>query len=107
MADPIGSPNNPAAPFVRRSENLDPLAADIRDFTAAVAVAKHKGEENIETSEEVIAFFNPNGLGGAKHFIYNGIMVCPYGQTEQIRKEMNEALSAKLHGAKEGILVGL
>jgi len=87
--------------------NMDPFSEDIRDFQSAVAIAKQTGETEIETSQRIIDFFNPIGLGGAKHFIYQGIIVYPQGESEAIKAEMNESIAKKLHGAKEGVFVGL
>ncbi len=85
----------------------DPFSEEIRNFQATIAIAKQTGEKEIETSQEIIDFFNPTGLGGAKHFIFQGVIVYPIGESEQIKAAMNESIAKKLHGAKEGVLVGL
>lgn len=61
----------------------------------------------MEASPEIIQYYNKKGLNGAEHFIYAGISVFPLGRTEEIKAKENEDLSKRLHGAKEGVLVGL
>lgn len=76
---------------------------ELSEFLAKVAAAKAEGTEWVETSPEVIAHFNPRGLGGAKHFCFQGVLVCAHGQSEAIQKDMDTPLSVKLHGPDEGI----
>lgn len=63
-------------------------------------------EDEIEASDEIIKYYNRNGLGEAKYFIFEGIKVYPMGKTEEIQKTEAEGLAQRLHGAKEGVVVG-
>lgn len=75
-------------------------------FLDKVAVAQANGEEWVETTPEIIKHYNRNGLKGSKFFIFQGIKVCEYGQSEKIEDENNTQLDVKLFGAKEGTVVG-
>jgi hypothetical protein len=67
--------------------------------------AKASGETVIETTPEIIARFNPRGLGSAEYFIYKGIKVMPYGKTEEILNHENEQITKRLHGKEEGTII--
>lgn len=69
-----------------------------RRFEALVSLAIVRREEIVETTDEVINFFNPAGLGGASYFIYKGIKVCREGLTDTLSKELNIA-----HYKKSGL----
>lgn len=70
---------------------------------AKISHAKAQGDDWVETSPEVIAHYNPRGLGGARHFCFQGVLVCEHGQSEAIQKDMDTPLALKLHGPQEGI----
>lgn len=77
------------------------------DFLAKVATAKAEAQRAgevqwVETSPEIIAYLNPRGLGGAKHFAYQGVLVCEHGKREEIEADMETPLAHKLHGKQEG-----
>lgn len=56
----------------------------------------------METSDEVIKYYNPAGLGGAKYFIFEGIKVFPLGLRDEIKGAEEEQMGRRLHGSKEG-----
>lgn len=95
------------SPGVRHSSIYDAVGVEIRDFQTSVAVAKQRGERVMETTQAVIDYFNPMGLGTAKHFIYMGVMVFPSGTSTAELNEMRTSMAFKLHGTKEAIMVGL
>ena len=66
-------------------------------LTRKVMIAKNAGHEYVETTWDVVNFFNPNGLGGAKYFIMNGIMVFPYGEYEKFNHEQGIQLDQVMH----------
>lgn len=73
-------------------------------FLDAIAVARAEGAEWVETTAEIIAHYNPRGLGGAKHFCFQGVKVCERGKRDAIEKEMDAPLAQRLHGAQEGVV---
>ena len=81
---------------------IDDTIETVRTFQDKIAVAQSAGEEWVETTPEIIAHYNRKGLGGAKFFVFQGIKVCETGKREAIEKEMDEPLSARLHGRDEG-----
>jgi len=87
-------------------EITDHFGQDIRDFISQIAVCKSQGMEELESSNEIIKYYNRGGLGDAKYFIFEGIKVYPLGQMETIKKEAEEQMSVRLHGHKEGRVVG-
>lgn len=76
------------------------------EFEGIVAHALHEGEEWVETTPEIVKYFNRNGLKGADYFIYKGIKVCEYGKREAIVDHENEQMDYRLHGKGEGVIVG-
>ena len=80
-------------------------------FLGNIAVAQQMGEEWVETTPEIIQHFNPKGMGinpltekPNRFFIYHGIKVCPKGERESIENEMDQPLSQRIHGEKEGVI---
>lgn len=74
-------------------------------FLDKIAVAQANNEEWVETSPEIIKHFNRNGLGGSEYFVYQGIKVCEYGQSEKIEKDMDTPIGNKLFGPNEGTII--
>lgn len=65
------------------------------------------GDECVETTPEIIAYFNRKGLGQAKYFIYKSLRVGPYDTDwDQIEKDENTPLGVKMHGDQVGRVVG-
>jgi len=90
---------------------IDDVTETVNAFLNKIAAAQGAGEEWVETTPEIIAHFNKRGMGinpltgkPNRHFVFNGIKVCPYGEQEQIETEMSEQLSIRLHGKDEGVL---
>jgi hypothetical protein len=77
-------------------------AGAVTEFMASIAAAKAVGEDWVETSADVIQRMMPQGLGGAKFFIYQGIKVCEYGQKEAVEADMDRPVGERLHGSGEG-----
>ncbi len=81
----------------------------VNEFMARVAVAQLEAVDLgvelpcIEASEAMIKYFNRKGLNGAKYFIYQGVRVCPTGQSEAIEEEEATPLQEKLHGTAGGV----
>ena len=71
-----------------------------------IARAKQEGNEFIETTPEMIQFYNRGGLNGAQYFIYNGIKVFPTGMAEKILNKEGEQMGRRIHGAQEGLASG-
>lgn len=79
----------------------------VSDFKDAIEMAKMSGDEWVETTEEVINYFNKGGLKGAPYFIYNGVKVCRNGDLEKVEDYMNRDLYVEAHGAGSGKRIGL
>lgn len=75
-------------------------------FEGKIAHAKHNGDEWIETSPEVISYFNRKGLGGNEYFMYKDIKVCEYGKRDKIIDRENISMDQRLHGSSEGVIEG-
>ena len=73
----------------------------LSEFIAKIANAKHLGNEWVETSKEIVDYYNPKGLNGAKYFIYDGIKVTEHGKSEEIEEENNQSIGQKIHGSEE------
>lgn len=74
-----------------------------------IALAKRQlkdgtGDGWIETTEDLIKYFNPNGLGGAQYYIHDGIMICKYGDKEKCINNMELSAHERLHGTLDGII---
>lgn len=85
----------------------------VSEFLTSIAIAKHEGQEWVETSKEIIAHYNKRGLGvnpvtgkENRFFIYDGVKVCEPGMIESIEQEMNTQLGVRIHGKDEGIVEG-
>lgn len=81
----------------------DEFKAQLNEFLSDISMAKLNGEEWVETTPEVIASFNRQGLKGAKFFIYQGIKVCEHGKTQEIIAQMDKPLTTMLFGPEEPI----
>ena len=62
------------------------------EFIQAVSVAKYTGEEWVETTPEIIAHFNPQGLGGAKHFTFENVKICEVGKLDEVLKHLDRTI---------------
>ncbi len=91
---------------IRRAQGYAERTEMLSVFQANIAEAKANGHEWCETDQSVIDRIMPRGLGPAKFFIYEGIKVCPYGQSEAIEAEMDIPIGERLHGKLEGKLEG-
>ena len=92
-----------------QNKNKDTLVEPIREslstFKDKIDLAIMQSEEWVETTPEIIKYFNPAGLNGSKFFIYKGIKVCPMGESDKIDDEINQDLNithAKFTGFVEG-----
>ena len=97
----------PQAKNINGNPISDPFGQEIRDFVSNIARCHQEGVKETEASDEIIQYYNQNGLGEAKFFIFQSVCVYPMGKTAAIKAEMSEQMSKRLHGAKEGTVVGL
>lgn len=94
------------------------LDEKFRSFLTKIELARSSGEEWVETTQEVIDHFNPQGLSQVKptkahhnpqrnvqYFIFKGIKVCLEGKSTQLSQEINEP-SYKRLGMNEGTVEG-
>lgn len=96
---------------LKTTTTLDPFGADLRDFQTTVAIAQHNRRSHderieIEAAQKIIDHFNPNGVGPAGFFIFHGVYVYPEGRTAEIKAQGSEQIGKRLHGIKEGDVVG-
>ncbi|MCA2656872.1 hypothetical protein [Microcystis sp. M061S2] len=85
---------------------IDPTGELLRAFQTKIAQAQHHAmvtggtmeSAEIEADKTIIDYFNPNGLGEGKFFIYQGVKVYPQGEMEKIKAEDSASLVNKLHG---------
>lgn len=83
--------------------HIDPTG----EFIGRIALAKRllsegRGDGWVETTKEMVDYYNPNGLGTAKYFIYNGIKVCEQGLKDTCIEEMELSAHERAHGTKDG-----
>lgn len=65
----------------------------LTEFQSNIDAAKMNGDEWVETTPEIIKYYNRNGLGKhAKYFIFHNIKVCERGQLQAIQSEMDRQL---------------
>ena len=83
---------------------LDDRYQTTSEFEHKISAAVHQKVESIEATQEIIDYYNPNGLGGSKFFIYKGVKVFPTGRTEEIENELDQDLSEKIHGKNEAFV---
>lgn len=85
-------------------KGVDDTKETISGFLAKIDTAKMEGHDWVETSEDVIKYYNrgPKGLNGAEFFIYQGIKVCLPGQSERIEANMHIPIAERMHGKGEG-----
>lgn len=70
----------------------------VNEFRNMIAFAQSSDKEYIETTPEVISFFNKNGLNGKDHFIYQGIKVFPEGRAKEILEYEARDMTAESFG---------
>lgn len=109
-SDGLSSSTRSAKAAKTTAPDVDDKREVVSDFLAKVASAKARAQAEktkvapwVETTPEIIAHFNPRGLGGAKYFTYDGVIVCERGQREAIQAELAKTLAEKLHGPQEGV----
>ncbi len=85
----------------------------VSEFMDSIAIAKTNGDEWVETSPEIIRHYNRKGMGinpltGKQNefFLFDGIKVCPIGRIHAIEEEMDKQMNIRMHGEKEGIILG-
>ena len=96
-----------AAPKVETGTKLEDLNGrreTLADFETKISVALMGDEREVETTEEVIKYLNPRGLGIGKYFIYKGVKVYPQGSKDSIVAEESVQISQRLHGAADMVL---
>lgn len=72
----------------------------LNDFEADISHALMNDDVWVETTPEIMAYFNRNGMGGARHFIYKGIKVCLPGDAGKIEAEESKTAEERIHGTK-------
>lgn len=82
---------------------INDIQETVSTFESKVAYAKNRGETWVETSKEVLNFYNPNGMGKNQFFSYNGILVCEFGKIDECENSMNADLQRQIHGQQEGV----
>lgn len=90
---------------------MDAVTETINTFRDKISIAKLEGEEWVETTPEIIRYFNRSGLGKvhgkeAKYFVYDGIKVCENGKKDEIIKEEAVQRGQLMHGASECVIEG-
>lgn len=60
---------------------------------------QYNGDGWIETTPEIIKYYNRSGLGPANYFLFEGIKVCEYGKKAECIRNENIPLAVRLHGA--------
>ena len=73
----------------------------IHRFYEKIHEAKMARQEWIETSEEIIDHYNPDGIGQAGFFIFQGIKCAPFGKKDALVAEMSKSLGQINHGDQE------
>lgn len=96
---------NPA-PTTTKTADIDDTRETVSQFLDKIIQAQGSKTEWIETTPEIIAHYNRNGLGGKNYFIYGGIKVCEKGKLEETIAQENEQLGVRLHGPMEGKIEG-
>ena len=76
----------------------------LSEFQAKVDHALMQGQEWVETSDEIIKYYNPKGLNGAEYFIFKGVKVAPYEQSASIQERLDQPMAERLHGDGQGKL---
>lgn len=78
----------------------------LSQFKAKLDYAKMEGDEWVETTPEIINYFNRNGLGDAGYYIHEGIKVCLIGTRDKIIEKESQQMDRRLHGETEGVVEG-
>jgi len=60
----------------------------------------------VETTPELVHYYNKRGLGPNDYFIYKGIKVCEYGKSEACQAKIDADMNRLMHGAKEAKFEG-
>ena len=101
------------APVSKESSSkvLTPFSEELTSFETSIARELHlvslgQSDGTIETSEDVIKYYNPNGLGKSQYFFYKNIKVYPVGKRDEIDEMENEQMGRRLFGKSEGFVEG-
>jgi hypothetical protein len=79
----------------------------LSEFKAKLDHAKMNGDEWVETTRQIIDYYNrrspvPQGW----FYVHEGIRVCEQGHREKILEKENEQMDKRLHGVQEATLEG-
>lgn len=81
------------------------MEAMLAKFEANIAAAKHTHEEWVEAPKDIIDYYNRNGLGGARYFIYKGVKVCESGQLDSVTDDLSTQTLHRTFGKSEGTVI--
>lgn len=100
---------NQAVEYKLDPHKIDDRREKINEFMSKITLAQREskdgtGDNWVETTAEIISYFNPRGLNGAPYYIHNGVMVCEYGKKEACIEKMEESTFEKMHGTEDGIV---
>lgn len=84
---------------------MDEYGQEIRAFIADISRAHHMKQDELEVSERILEYYNPNGMGDSEYFIFQNVKVYPRGHKERIKLKEAITLEEKLHNSK-GAIVG-
>ena len=74
----------------------------LTEFQAKIDHALIQGDEWVETTPEIIKYYNRNGLGKhSEYFIYKNIKVCLNGQGDRIREQLETQIGNLVYGKDE------
>ena|SRR5271166_1340567 len=105
-------PNAATMDLVKESEK-DALFKQLMEFEQAVEKEKKVGERDthgklwVGTSQEVIDYHNPKGLGAQSYFIYKDVFVTKKEQVEQVTKDLEKIVLQSGFGDPRVRIVGL
>jgi len=75
-------------------------------FLSKIATAKAIGQTFVETSEDVIKHFCPQGTGDVGYFMYKDIRVFKNGTSNDVFQREKIQIGQVLHGKDECIIEG-
>ena len=78
-------------------EALNDLKVKLADFHDAIQIAQAEQADLIEADMDVIAHYNPQGLGGAQYWIFQGIKVFPTGKSDEIMEKESVPMEKRVH----------
>jgi hypothetical protein len=69
------------------------MDAKFRAFNDEISLAVMGRRDHVEADEDIIKYFNPQGLGGADYFMYKSVKVIRKGKVDEVNRKLKASIA--------------